>query len=140
MSVVRAASSSSANRIIQYLANNSSSLYGVDTGLEFGPEMVEAALRAGTWEAIDSSRSEIPTEFKNNGNLSKITEINKTENRIRQRFIVNLDGKYNTNKNIKPAFEIYQEPDTGVYGAHKNNLTYSVKTLKKVQQSTILSF
>ena len=131
MSVVRAASSSSANRIIQYLAQNSASLNGVNTGLQFGPEMVDAALRAGTWEVVDSSRSEIPTEFKNVGNLSKITEINKTENRIRQRFIVNLDGKYNTDKNIKPAFEIYQEPDTGVYGAHKNNLTYSVKTLKE---------
>ena len=47
MSVVRAAYSSSDNRIRQYLANNSSSLHGVDTGLEFGPEMVEAALRAG---------------------------------------------------------------------------------------------
>ena len=99
-------------------------------GLEIGPETKPEAQRAGTWEAIDSSRSEIPTEFKNDGNLSKITEINKTENRIRQRFIVNLDGKYNTDKNIKPAFEIYQEPDTGVYGAHKNNLTYSVKKLK----------
>lgn len=43
MSVVRAAYSSSDNRIRQYLANNSSSLHGVDTGLEFGPEMVEAA-------------------------------------------------------------------------------------------------
>ncbi|MDU5223201.1 MAG: SpaA isopeptide-forming pilin-related protein [Finegoldia magna] len=130
-SVVQAASSSPANKIRQYLAQNSSSLHGVNTGLEFGPEMVDAALRAGTWEVVDLSRSETPNEFKNVGNLSKITEINKVENRIRQRFIVNLDGKYNTDKNIKPAFEIYQEPDTGVYGAHKNNLTYSVKTLKE---------
>ncbi|MBS6534799.1 SpaA isopeptide-forming pilin-related protein [Peptoniphilus harei] len=99
-------------------------------GLEINPETKPEAQRAGTWEVVDLSRSEIPTEFKNDGNLSKITEINKTENRIRQRFIVNLDGKYNTDKNIKPAFEIYQEPDKGVYGAHKNNLTYSVKKLK----------
>ena len=106
---------------------------GANTELEIGDTLADITnpLSAGTWEVVDSSRSEIPTEFKNNGNLSKITEINKTENRIRQRFIVNLDGKYNTNKNIKPAFEIYQEPDTGVYGAHKNNLTYSVKTLKE---------
>lgn len=94
--------------------------------------MVEAALRAGNgWEQVDPTRSETPNEFNNIGNLSKITEINKKEKRIRQRFIVNLDGKYNTTKNLKPAFEIYQEPDTGVYGAHKNNLTYSVKTLKE---------
>lgn len=101
-------------------------------GLEIREEIVPEAQRAGDgWEVVDPNRSETPKEYNNIGNLSKITEINKTEKRIRQRFIVNLDGKYNTTKNIRPAFEIYQEPDTGVYGAHKNNLTYSVKTLKE---------
>ena len=100
-------------------------------GLEIGDELVGNPVGAGVWETVDPTRSEVPTEFKNSGNLGLIREINKTENRIRQRFIVNLDGKYNTTKNIKPAFEIYQEPDTGVYGAHQNNLTYSVKTLKE---------
>lgn len=47
LDVVRVNSNPSANRIRQYLAQNSASLNGVDTGLEFGPEMVEAALRAG---------------------------------------------------------------------------------------------
>ena len=48
LSVVQAASSSSSNGIIQYLAQNSASLNGVNTGLQFGPDMVEVALRAGT--------------------------------------------------------------------------------------------
>ena len=101
-------------------------------GIEIGEEIVPEAQRAGDgWEVVDPNRSETPKEYNNIGNLSKIIEINKTEKRIRQRFIVNLDGKYNTDKNIKPAFEIYQEPDTGVHGAHKNNLTYSVKSLKE---------
>ena len=47
LDVVHVNNNPSANRIRQYLAQNSTSLYGVDTGLEFGPEMVEAALRAG---------------------------------------------------------------------------------------------
>lgn len=66
MSVVHAASSSSANRIRRYLAQNSTSLYGVNTGLEFGPEMVEAALRAGVDDLhaispynVDSSNANI---------------------------------------------------------------------------------
>ncbi|MDU4278308.1 MAG: SpaA isopeptide-forming pilin-related protein [Finegoldia magna] len=53
LSVVQAASSSSSNIIIQYLAQNSASLNGVNTGLQFGPELVEAALRAGTAVTYD---------------------------------------------------------------------------------------
>ncbi|MFR6220616.1 MAG: SpaA isopeptide-forming pilin-related protein [Anaerococcus sp.] len=53
LSVEQAASSSSSNRIIQYLAQNSASLNGVNTGLQFGPEMVEVALRAGTAVTYD---------------------------------------------------------------------------------------
>ena len=53
LEAVRVSSNSSANRIKQHLANNSSSLYGVDTGLQFGPEMVEVALRAGTAVTYD---------------------------------------------------------------------------------------
>ncbi|MDU2500642.1 SpaA isopeptide-forming pilin-related protein [Finegoldia magna] len=55
LEVVRVNSNPSANRIRQYLAQNSSSLYGVDTGLEFGPEMVDTALRAGAEFTIDRS-------------------------------------------------------------------------------------
>ena len=53
LSVVQAASSSSSNKIIQYLAQNSASLNGVNTGLQFGPDMVEVALRAGTAVTYD---------------------------------------------------------------------------------------
>ena len=61
LDVVRVNSNPSANRIRQYLANNSSSLHGVDTGLEFGPEIVEAALRAGnvaSYEILDTSSNQ----------------------------------------------------------------------------------
>ena len=58
LDVVRVNSNPSANRIRQYLAQNSTSLNGVNTGLEFGPDMVEAALRAGTavtYEILDKT-------------------------------------------------------------------------------------
>ncbi|MDU6880277.1 SpaA isopeptide-forming pilin-related protein [Finegoldia magna] len=111
MSVVRAASSSSANRIIQYLANNSSSLYGVDTGLEFGPDMVEAALRAGNdWEEIDPERSEEPDTRANPNNptkvFTKITKINKDTKRFKQLFLING----NDNQDTKYVMNIHKQP------------------------------
>lgn len=76
LSVVQAASSSPANRIIQYLANHSSSLHGVDTGLEFGPEMVDAALRA-----TDNLQAITPYNIdSSNANISvSAGEVNTTD-------------------------------------------------------------
>lgn len=77
LSVEEAASSSSANRIRQHLANNSSSLYGVNTGLQFGPEMVEAALRAG----VDDLHAISPYKIdSSNANISvSAGEVNTTD-------------------------------------------------------------
>lgn len=69
LKIVPVSSNPSSNRIRQYLANNSSSLHGVDTGLEFGPEMVDTALRAGTEFTIDT-----PSATKMYGG----TEVNTT--------------------------------------------------------------
>lgn len=69
LKIVPVSSNPSANRIRQYLANNSSSLHGVDTGLEFGPEMVDTALKAGTEFTIDT-----PSATKMYGG----TEVNTT--------------------------------------------------------------
>ena len=84
----------SANRIRQYLANNSSSLHGVDTGFEFGSEMVDAALRAGNvWEQVDNASSTQPekreTPSRDYGQLieTKIIEIDKVNNKYKQVFI-----------------------------------------------------
>ena len=111
LSVVQAASSSSANRIRQYLANNSSSLHGVDTGLEFGPEMVEAALRAESdWETIDPERSEEPDTRSNPNDptkvFTKITEINKDTKQFKQLFLING----NDNQDTKYVMNIHKQP------------------------------
>lgn len=108
MSVVQAASSSSANRIRQYLAQNSTSLNGVNTGLEFGPDMVEAALRAGNdWEVVDTTSSTQPKKREDVsesdlGQLidTKILEIDKANNRYKQVFIYK-EGYAKKNRNIK---------------------------------------
>ena len=70
LEVVRVNSNPSANRIRQYLANNSSSLHGVDTGLGFGPEMVEKAVRAGNNFTIDN-----PTMTKMYGGTEVTTTV-----------------------------------------------------------------
>lgn len=109
MSVVQAASSSSANRIRQYLAQNSTSLNGVNTGLEFGPDMVEAALRAGNdWEVVDTTSSTQPKKREDvsesdYGQLieTKIIEIDKENNRYKQVFIYKPGGTAKRNRNIK---------------------------------------
>ena len=109
MSVVQAASSSSANRIRQYLAQNSTSLNGVNTGLEFGPDMVEAALRAGNdWEVVDTTSSTQPKKTEDvsesdYGQLieTKIIEIDKENNRYKQVFIYRPGGTAKRNRNIK---------------------------------------
>ena len=108
LSVEEAASSSPANRIRQYLAQNSSSLHGVDTGLEFGPELVDAALRAGDgWEIVDNTSSTQPEKREDAsdsdyGQLidTKIIEIDKENNRYKQVFIYK-EGYAKKNRNIK---------------------------------------
>ena len=89
--IVKVNNNPSANRIIQYLANNSASLHGVNTGLEIGPEMVDAALRAeSNWEVVDPSRSDNPIVKQNAGSQfidSKITKIDKENNKYKQIFL-----------------------------------------------------
>lgn len=108
LSVAQAAPISSANIIKQYLERNSTSLYGVDTGLEFGPNMVEAALRAGNgWKVVDNASTTQPTKREDasdsySGQLidTKIIEIDKVNNRYKQVFIYK-EGYAKKNRNIK---------------------------------------
>ena len=109
LDVVRVNSNPSANRIRQYLAQNSTSLNGVNTGLEFGPDMVEAALRAGNdWEVVDTTSSTQPKKREDvsesdYGQLieTKIIEIDKENNRYKQVFIYKPGGTAKRNRNIK---------------------------------------
>ena len=111
MSVVQAVSSSSANKIRQYLTQNSTSLYGVDTGLEFGPDMVENSLRAESdWETIDPARSEEPDTRSNPNDptkvFTKITEINKDTKQFKQLFLING----NDNQDTKYVLNLHKQP------------------------------
>ena len=133
MSVVQAASSSSANRIRQYLAQNSTSLNGVNTGLEFGPDMVEAALRAGEgWQVVDPARSEEPDTRANPNNPTrvhtKITEINKDTKQFKQIFLING----NDNKNNDFNLNIHKQPSGKL-----SNQNVSVKVYTVGKGSTV---
>ena len=100
LEVVRVSSNPSANRIRQYLANNSSSLHGVDTGLEFGPEMVEKAVRAGNNFTIDN-----PTMTKMYGG----TEVNTTVKDLdsgKFEIEIHLTNKKDGSRIIGPLFEL----------------------------------
>ncbi|MDU5587032.1 MAG: SpaA isopeptide-forming pilin-related protein [Finegoldia magna] len=100
LEVVRVNSNPSANRIRQYLANNSSSLHGVDTGLEFGPEMVEKAVRAGNNFTIDN-----PTMTKMYGG----TEVNTTVKDLgsgKFEIEIHLTNKKDGSRIIGPLFEL----------------------------------
>ena len=92
LSVAQAAPISSANIIKQYLERNSTSLYGVDTGLEFGPDVVEAALRAGnavTYEILGTI-SDVQKRF-----VKVSTDAKYLGN---DEFLVRIDVKGNVNK------------------------------------------
>ena len=100
LEVVRVSSNPSANRIRQYLANNSSSLHGVDTGLEFGPEMVEKAVKAGNNFTIDN-----PTMTKMYGG----TEVNTTVKDLgsgKFEIEIHLTNKKDGSRIIGPLFEL----------------------------------
>ena len=109
LEVVRVNTNPSANRIRQYLADNSSSLHGVDTGLEFGPELVEAALRAGDgWEVVDPLRSDKPIVKEDAGSSfidSKVTEIDKENNKYKQIFL------FTDSKKSKKSIDLFRWTD-----------------------------
>ena len=97
--VVRVNSNPSANRIRQYLANNSSSLYGVDTGLQFGPDLVDAAMRAENNFTIDN-----PTMTKMYGGTevnTSVTDLGSGKFEIE----IHLTNKKDGSRIIGPIFD-----------------------------------
>ncbi|MDU4209632.1 MAG: SpaA isopeptide-forming pilin-related protein [Finegoldia magna] len=111
LKVVRVNNNPSANRIRQYLADNSTSLNGVNTGLEFGPDMVEAALRAGGEFTIDNSSmtkmyggTEVTTSVRDLGSGKFEIEIHLTNKKDGARVIgPKFELKLNDNFDFVPG-------------------------------------
>ena len=111
LKVVRVNNNPSANRIRQYLAQNSTSLNGVNTGLEFGPDMVEAALRAGGEFTIDNSSmtkmyggTEVTTSVRDLGSGKFEIEIHLTNKKDGARVIgPKFELKLNDNFDFVPG-------------------------------------
>lgn len=123
----------SSNTIRMYLARNASSLYGVNTGLEMSPEMINDALRAAeAWEDVDSARSNNPTNvskksdnyYGSNSQIAatKIISIDKANHKFRQRFLININPDGTSRQVLK--FKTYQG---------KSNLSRNEITFLKVQ-------
>ena len=87
--------------------------FGVNGGLELGEENVPSPVRAGGWETIDQNRSEGFREgsdmANNNGApvVTKMTEINKDDNQLKQSFIF---SPYPSGKRTR-EIQIHREPE-----------------------------
>lgn len=102
-----------ANKIRMYLARSARSIYGVNTGLELSPEIVNEALRAESdWKTVDPGNSDGRTDKAHTGNYmeTKITEINKQDDRFRQIFLFQPGTK-----NFAGKIEIHREPESDLY-------------------------
>ena len=91
--------------------NNFLTTFGATGGLELGDEIVPSPVGdGGGWEKVDLDRSE-PLTTKNDTPdeiQTRITEINKTEKKYRQVFLVNKSG----GAVDRPEFDFHAEPLT----------------------------
>lgn len=90
----------------------------LNTRLEFGDELVGQPVGAGNgWEVVDPQRSRNKTTRSDGpNNQTRITEINKSEGKYRQIFLVNKSGE--TLSDAK--FDFHAEPKTSnVYGKNQ---------------------
>ena len=87
--------------------------FGANSGLELGDENISSPVRAGGWETIDPNRSEGFREgsdmANNNGApvVTKMTEINKDDNQLKQSFIFSPYPSGKKNREI----QIHREPE-----------------------------
>lgn len=124
-----------ANKIRMYLVRSARSIYGVNTGLELSPEIVNEALRAESdWEVVDPGNSEGRTSKTHTGNYmeTKITEINKQDDRFRQIFLFKPGTK-----NFAGKIEIHREPESDLYLKLGKNEISNVK-FYEVDASSII--
>ena len=110
-------------------------------GLEIGDEIVGNSLGAGDgWEKVDPDRSDAPTR-KGGGNFqTKITEINKTQGKYRQVFLVNLNqgemGNSIFNFHAEPLRTNLQGYDAPKVGRNPNNI--KINSIRPISaQSTV---
>ena len=109
-------------------------------GLEIGNEIIAAAVRATGWEAVDPNRSDAPTRNGAGNFQTKITEINKSEGKYRQIFLVNLNkremGSSIFNFHAEPLSTNLQGYDAPKVGRNPNNI--KINSIRPISaQSTV---
>ena len=101
----------SSNRIRMYLAQNASTLYGVNTGLEMSPEIINDALRgADDWEQVNPNASTgRDNSIAHNKSYmeTKVSEINKGADKFKQLFLF----KPKSGVNFRGLIEIHRQPE-----------------------------
>lgn len=118
-------------------------LYGLNRSvesdmLEFGDNLVGSPVRAAGWEAVDPQRSRNKTN-KSDGidNQTKITEINTSEGKYRQIFLVNKSGQALSNA----KFNFHAEPlNRSIYAKdyYSNKANIKVLSIRPVQSSSTI--
>ena len=108
-------------------------------GLEIGDNLVGTPVGAGNgWETVDPNRSNPPTTSSTgSNNKTKITEINKSEGKYRQIFLVNASGEAST----KSKFNFHAEPlnrdiFAKKYYSHEPNI--KVLSIRPVESSSTI--
>ncbi|MCW6700550.1 SpaA isopeptide-forming pilin-related protein [Anaerococcus sp. NML200537] len=108
-------------------------------GLEIGDNLAGNALRAGNgWETVDPNNSRNKTTRSDGrDNQTKITEINKSEGKYRQIFLVNLSGQALSNA----KFNFHAEPlNRSIYAKdyYGNKANIKVLSIRPVSSSSTI--
>lgn len=110
----------------------------LNTGLEFGNELVGQPVQATGWEQVDPNRSRNKTTSSTgNNNQTRITEINKSEGKYRQIFLVNMSGEAST----KSKFDFHAEPlNRSIYAKqyYGNKPNIKVLSIRPVEGSSTI--
>ena len=106
--------------------------------LEIGDQIGGDPVGAGGWEYVDPNRSRNKTTSSTgSNNKTKITEINKSEGKYRQIFLVNMSGEAST----KSKFNFHAEPpNRSIYYKkyYKNDPNIKVLSIKPVESSSTI--
>ena len=111
----------------------------LNTGLEFGDELVGQPVRAGNgWETVDPQRSRNKTtKSDGSNNQTRITEINKSEGKYRQIFLVNMSGEAST----ASKFNFHAEPlNRSIYAKqyYSNKPNIKVLSIRPVEKTSTI--
>lgn len=109
-------------------------------GLEIGDNIVGNALRAGNgWEKVEDSRSRNKTNRTDGpNNQTKITEINKSEGKYRQIFLVNASGEASSTTS---KFDFHAEPlNRSIYAKqyYGNKPNIKILSIRPVESSSTI--